>query len=101
MTHREDGYTGEIIVNKQVRDLKRFRRMSAYIMQDHDLQPHLTVLEAMHFSANLKIGAELSVASKKVRVSKPLPIVVRSPLILIVAIALLADERNTSCHWVV
>ncbi|XP_049533755.1 ABC transporter G family member 6 [Anopheles darlingi] len=66
----EDGYTGEILVNKQVRDLKRFRRMSAYIMQDHDLQPHLTVLEAMHFSANLKIGAELSPASKKVRMNE-------------------------------
>ncbi|XP_052864562.1 uncharacterized protein LOC128271162 [Anopheles cruzii] len=66
----EDGFTGEILVNKQARDLKRFRRMSAYIMQDHDLQPHLTVLEAMHFSANLKIGAELSPVSKKIRMNE-------------------------------
>uniref|UniRef100_A0A182JLA7 Uncharacterized protein n=1 Tax=Anopheles atroparvus TaxID=41427 RepID=A0A182JLA7_ANOAO len=66
----EGGFTGEILVNKQPRDLKRFRRLSAYIMQDHDLQPHLTVLEAMHFSANLKIGAELSPASKKIRMNE-------------------------------
>ncbi|XP_058168547.1 uncharacterized protein LOC131283007 [Anopheles ziemanni] len=66
----EGGFTGEILVNKQHRDLKRFRRLSAYIMQDHDLQPHLTVLEAMHFSANLKIGAELSPASKKIRMNE-------------------------------
>uniref|UniRef100_A0A182TQ07 ABC transporter domain-containing protein n=1 Tax=Anopheles melas TaxID=34690 RepID=A0A182TQ07_9DIPT len=66
----EGGFTGELLVNKQPRDLKRFRRMSAYIMQDHDLQPHLTVLEAMHFSANLKIGAELSPASKKIRMNE-------------------------------
>uniref|UniRef100_A0A182YMF1 ABC transporter domain-containing protein n=1 Tax=Anopheles stephensi TaxID=30069 RepID=A0A182YMF1_ANOST len=66
----EGGFTGEILVNKHARDLKRFRRLSAYIMQDHDLQPHLTVLEAMHFSANLKIGAELSPASKKIRMNE-------------------------------
>ncbi|EDS38493.1 abc transporter [Culex quinquefasciatus] len=63
-------FTGEILINKQQRELKRFRRQSAYIMQDHDLQPHLTVLEAMHFSANLKIGAELSPASKKIRMNE-------------------------------
>lgn len=66
----ESEFTGEILINKQHRDLKRFRRQSAYIMQAHDLQPHLTVLEAMHFSANLKIGTELSPASKKIRVRR-------------------------------
>ncbi|KXJ81700.1 hypothetical protein RP20_CCG018349 [Aedes albopictus] len=65
--YTESEFTGEILINKQHRDLKRFRRQSAYIMQAHDLQPHLTVLEAMHFSANLKIGTELSPASKKIR----------------------------------
>lgn len=37
-------------------------------MQDHNLQPLLTVLEAMYFSANLKIGDEMSQLSKKARV---------------------------------
>uniref|UniRef100_A0A8D8P3I1 ATP-binding cassette sub-family G member 4 n=1 Tax=Culex pipiens TaxID=7175 RepID=A0A8D8P3I1_CULPI len=68
--YTDSEYTGEILINKQQRELKRFRRQSAYIMQDHDLQPHLTVLEAMHFSANLKIGAELSPASKKIRMNE-------------------------------
>ncbi|XP_055549562.1 ATP-binding cassette sub-family G member 4-like [Wyeomyia smithii] len=68
--YTESEFTGEILVNRQQRDLKRFRRQSAYIMQDHNLQPHLTVLEAMHFSANLKIGAELSPASKKIRMNE-------------------------------
>lgn len=68
--YTESEFTGEILINKQQRDLKRFRRQSAYIMQDHDLQPHLTVLEAMHFSANLKIGTELSPASKKIRMNE-------------------------------
>ncbi|XP_062534757.1 ATP-binding cassette subfamily G member 4-like [Armigeres subalbatus] len=68
--YTESEFTGEISINKQQRDLKRFRRQSAYIMQAHDLQPHLTVLEAMHFSANLKIGTELSPASKKIRMNE-------------------------------
>ncbi|XP_058815319.1 ATP-binding cassette subfamily G member 4-like [Topomyia yanbarensis] len=68
--YTESDFTGEIFINKQPRDLKHFRRQSAYIMQDHNLQPHLTVLEAMHFSANLKIGAELSPASKKIRMNE-------------------------------
>lgn len=68
--YTDSEFTGEILINKQQRELKRFRRQSAYIMQDHDLQPHLTVLEAMHFSANLKIGTELSPASKKIRMNE-------------------------------
>lgn len=68
--YTDSEFTGEILINKQQRELKRFRRQSAYIMQAHDLQPHLTVLEAMHFSANLKIGAELSPASKKIRMNE-------------------------------
>ncbi|XP_055593429.1 ATP-binding cassette sub-family G member 4 [Uranotaenia lowii] len=68
--YTESDFTGEIFINRQQRELKQFRRQSAYIMQAHDLQPHLTVLEAMHFSANLKIGTELSPASKKIRMNE-------------------------------
>lgn len=37
-------------------------------MQDHDLQPMLTVMEAMHFSSNLRVGEELTVTQKKDRI---------------------------------
>lgn len=38
-------------------------------MQDHEIQPYITVMEAMHFSANLKTGSEISQVDKKIRVS--------------------------------
>ncbi|XP_055683532.1 ATP-binding cassette sub-family G member 4 isoform X2 [Lutzomyia longipalpis] len=67
------GYTtanvyGRVTVNGRERDLRRFRRQTAYIMQDHNLQPVLTVWEAMHFSANLKIGNEMSANKKRTRI---------------------------------
>lgn len=56
-------------INGRERVLKTFHRQAAYIMQDHNLQPFITVMEAMHFSANLKIGSEMSATQKKLRVS--------------------------------
>jgi hypothetical protein len=38
-------------------------------MQDHEIQPLLTVWEAMYFSASLKIGDEKSRAERKIIVS--------------------------------
>lgn len=69
------GYTtknvlGEITINGRRRESKRFRRLSAYIMQDHNLQPLLTVIEAMKFSANLKLGNSMTKEQKALTITK-------------------------------
>ncbi|XP_011498995.1 PREDICTED: ATP-binding cassette sub-family G member 4-like [Ceratosolen solmsi marchali] len=60
--------TGSILVNGQTRDLTAFRRTSAYIMQDDNLQSLLTVQEIMSVAANLKLDTSHSAKQEGVDV---------------------------------
>ncbi|KAH8318978.1 hypothetical protein KR067_001255 [Drosophila pandora] len=62
------GYTGDFHVNGNRRDLKAFKPNVAFIRQDTSLQALLTVKEAMHFAANLKIGTYMTLPEKRERV---------------------------------
>ncbi|XP_018319945.1 ATP-binding cassette sub-family G member 4 isoform X2 [Agrilus planipennis] len=58
--YKTQGMQGSIMMNGHERDLSQFRKLSAYIMQDNQLHSNLTVDEAMHVAAKLKIGDKKS-----------------------------------------
>ncbi|XP_054263719.1 ATP-binding cassette sub-family G member 1-like [Macrosteles quadrilineatus] len=57
-------FTGQIEHNGCARDLRQSRKQVAYIMQDCNLQPLLTITEAMVTSAHLKLGNDYTLEEK-------------------------------------
>ena len=72
MHFRCDGANGMITINGEPRDMREFKRMSCYIMQEDLIQPKLTVVEAMQFAADLKLGHAVTKINKKSVVSSVL-----------------------------
>ncbi|KAF2894325.1 hypothetical protein ILUMI_11848 [Ignelater luminosus] len=63
------GVTGSITTNGMPRNMKSFRKLSAYIMQEDLLQPYLSVGELMMIAANLKLGTHICLSETSTRVS--------------------------------
>ncbi|KAJ2949943.1 hypothetical protein O0L34_g11268 [Tuta absoluta] len=64
--YRVQGAGGLICTNGDPRNLRQFRKLSRYIMQDDLLQPLITVGEAMAMAADLKLGSALPKEKKAV-----------------------------------
>ncbi|XP_044747965.1 ATP-binding cassette sub-family G member 4 isoform X1 [Coccinella septempunctata] len=64
--YKTEGMKGQILMNDSPRDISRFRKLSAYIMQDNQLHGNLTVDEAMRVAAKLKIGSKTNTEKEKI-----------------------------------
>ncbi|XP_063822356.1 ATP-binding cassette sub-family G member 1 [Ostrinia nubilalis] len=82
--YRVNGASGMICTNGEPRNLKQFRKLSRYIMQEDLLQPFITVHEAMLIAADLKLGTGINKQKKLVIVEE------------IVQLLRLAKARNTA-----
>ncbi|VVC93867.1 ATP-binding cassette sub-family G member 1-like [Leptidea sinapis] len=61
---------GALSVNGMLRNEKKFRRRSCYILQDDQVQEMLTIEESLHFAAELKLGHHINTQQKLKRVEE-------------------------------
>ncbi|CAG5058835.1 unnamed protein product [Parnassius apollo] len=68
--YKVNGASGIISTNGEQRNLRQFRKLSRYIMQEDLLQPLITVREAMIMAADLKLGSAIPKQRKAVIVEE-------------------------------
>ncbi|XP_073847271.1 ATP-binding cassette sub-family G member 1-like [Musca autumnalis] len=47
--------SGEILINGEPQDMKRFRKIARYVLQDDHISPYFTLMETMIFASKLKM----------------------------------------------
>ncbi|KAL7026377.1 hypothetical protein ACKWTF_013895 [Chironomus riparius] len=67
-----DEFSGPITVNREPRDLREFTKHSAYIMQEENLFPLLSVRESMSFAVKFKTGIKLTKIEQEAKVESTL-----------------------------
>ena len=68
--YRTSSTEGGVWVNGRLRNHRRFRKMSCYIMQDDQLLAHISVMEAMQCATDLKLSEATSKEDKHNLVSE-------------------------------
>lgn len=90
-------YSGAININQNPRDVRLFRKMSRYIMQQDIVDPYFTVMESMLLAANLKLGNILTREQKLEVIDEILNMLRLEKTVNTVAERLSGGERKRLC----